>query len=397
MASPRSLRGPARPRTPTLREVLSELAEGALRIAPGRTGAPPWPEHRQRMLVDSVLRGWPIGPLYVVAAGPAPEVVDGAQRLTALLAFVKGAFGVDGLLSPVDPMLRELNGMRYTELGSGLRQAIDDYPLVIIELDGVRPEHVRPMLFRLNGQEWLTPEQRLSIETGGFGEQVRTLVVEAADRGFEPGRIGFSNIGLAYEDVVTRLLVAAEAREVGAAGELEARAKSAEPVADDVSQWTADALSALLRLPSVDGAGIRFSKATLLSWLLLLVQAGQRFGPASAHHVGRLLEWFERQRRRVAAGLELTNPPPVLSNYHDLPYAELLALFNEYAAIDALNTAQILRRDVILWLFLLVCGGLPSPLNEPGPLLSRLYRMLADGAEPDTAIAEAASERWGVW
>ena len=398
MASPRSLRGPARPRTPTLREVLAELAGGALRIDPGRTGAPPWPEHRQRMLVDSVLRGWPIGPVYVVTAGPVPEVVDGAQRLTALLEFVKGAFAVDGLLSPVDPVLRELDGAHYSHLSSGLRQAIDDYPIVIIELDGIPPEHVRPMLFRLNGQEWLTPEQRLSLESGGFGEQVRDLVIQAADRGLEPGRIGFANVGLAYDDVVTRLLTAIEARRVGAAAEeFEARAKSGEPVTDDVVARAGDALAALLRLPSVDGAGIRFSKATLLSWLLLLVQAEQRFGPASAHHVGRLLEWFERQRRRIAAGLKLSGPPPVLPDYPDLPYPELLDLFNECAALDALEAAQILRRDVVLWLFLLACGGLPSASAEPGPRLFRFYAALADGADPDAAVTDAIGDGWGDW
>lgn len=398
MASPRSLRGPAHPRVPTLREVLSELAEGSLRIDPSRTGAPPWPEHQQRMLVDSVLRGWPIGPMYVVTTRRAPEVVDGAQRLTALLEFVKGAFTVDGLLSPVDPVLRELDGVHYNQLSSGLRQAVDDYPILIIELGGIPPEHVRPMLFRLNGQEWLTPEQRLSIEAGGLGEQVRDLVTQAADRGLEPTRIGFANVGLAYDDVVARLLTATEARRVGAASEeFEARAKSGEPVADEVKGSGGEAVAALLRLPSVDGAGIRFSKATLLSWLLLLVQAEQRFGPASAHHVGRLLEWFERQRRRLAAGLRLSDGPPVLPDYSDLPYPELLGLFNECAAMDALEAAQILRRDVILWLFLLACGGLPSASSEPAPRLTRLYAALADGADPDAAVTDTIGEGWGDW
>lgn len=84
------------------------------------------------------------------------------------------------------------------------------------------------------------------------------------------------------------------------------------------------------------------------------------------------------------------------AGYRDLPYAELLALFNEGAAIDALDTAQILRHDVILWLFLLAYGGLLSSSAEPGPRLSRLYRALADGAEPDLAVTKAAGERWGI-
>ncbi|MBO2465048.1 DUF262 domain-containing protein [Actinomadura violacea] len=398
MASPRSLRGPARPRTATLRDVLSELAEGNLRIDSDRMGTPPWPQHRRRMVVDSVLRGWPIGPVYVITTGRIPRVIDGAQRLTALLDFVKGAFAVDGLLSPVDPVLRELDGAHYAQLSTGMRQAVDDYPIVVIELDGIPPEHLRPIFVRLNGVDWLTPEQRLFIEAGGLGEQVRDLVNQAADRGLEPGRIGFSNVGLAYDEVVIRLLAATEARQVSAAAdEFEKRAKTGEPVVDEVKRRAAGSLASLLRLPSVDGAGIRFSKATLLSWLLLLVQADQRFGPASAHHIGRLLEWFERQRRRISAGLKLSDPPPVISEYPALPYPELLNLFNEYAAIDALGATQILHRDVVLWLFLLACGGLPSESVSPGPRLFRLYAALADGADPDTAVTEVVSEGWGAW
>ena len=404
MASPRALRGVAQPRVQTIGELLTELADGKLRVEPDRTGAPEWAEHRKRLLLDSVFRGWPVGPLYALVTAEGPRtVVDGGQRLSALQEFVSGAIDVDGRLAPHDDLLRDIDGKTYAELPTGLRNAFDDYPVVVIEFQGLAPEEVRPALFRLNDANHLSPAQRSVLESGAFGEQIRELTVKAADWGLTHERIGFSNATLAYEDVLSRVIIAGEQRDVKAAGSdygaLTGRLKNGHPAPPDVYEDVATALRSLVTRPEVDEPAIRFSKATLMSWLLLLVRAQRQFGPGAEHYVGYLMEWLEPQRRRLAADLNLSAQAPTRGALMgDLPVVELLSIFNERAAVEALTSGSICVRDAVLWLFLVAVGGAPTPTSPPVPQVLELYDGMRAGADLEASLTAAVrAKEWGHW
>ncbi|WP_173142242.1 DUF262 domain-containing protein [Kibdelosporangium persicum] len=394
----------AQPRVQTVGELLAELADGRLRVERDRTGAPEWPEHRKRLLLDSVLRGWPVGPLYALVTAEGPRtVVDGGQRLRTLQEFVSGALDVDGRLTPTDDLLRDIDGKTYPELPTGLRSAFDDYPVVVIEFQGLAPEEVRPALFRLNDADQLSYTQRSVLESGAFGEQVRELTLKAADWGLTHERIGFSNATLAYEDVLGRVIIAVERRDVKAAGSdstsLTGRLKDGYPTPPDVYEDVSTALRSLITRPEIDEPAIRFSKASLVSWLLLVVRAQRQFGLGVEHYAGYLMEWLEPQRRRLAAGLDLDARPPTRDALiTDLPAVELLSIFNERAAVEAMTGDSTRVRDAILWLFFVAVGGAPTPASPPVPQVLELYDRMREGVDLEASLAAAVrAKEWGRW
>lgn len=410
MASPRALRAAARPTVMTVGEALAELRGGRLRLAadPGGTGE--WPKRRKHLLLDSVLRGWPIGPLHVVQ-GPddVRTVMDGQRRLATLQEFVDGRLDLDGRITPHDPVLRESDGRLYPNLPSGLRGAIDDYPLIVLEIEGMPAAELRSALLRLNDGTGLSETGRKLVESGSFGAQVRDLVLNAVDWGLTEERVSFGNVGLAYDDVISRALVAAEEGSVRTAAadskELADRLQSGHPVSPETQKEVAEALKELLSLPALDLPAVRFVKPTLLSWLLVMIHARRCLGPGSEHHLGHLLEWFEPQRLRLAARLGLDMRPPLRSGMKDLPYEALLSRFNESSAVVAHGPDATMLRDAILWMFLVATGGAPSRRTEPVPAVMRMFEALA---RPDAAALEdddldellwahGSLGSWGEW
>ncbi|WP_027946956.1 DUF262 domain-containing protein [Amycolatopsis taiwanensis] len=403
MATPGALRGVAQPRVQTVGELLAELDDGSLRIELDRTGAAEWSEHRKHLLLDSILRGWPIGPLYaLVAEDGRRTVVDGGRRLGALREFTANELDVDGRLTPHSDSLSDIDSKTYQELPSGLRSAFDDYPVVVIEFNGMAQEDIRPALFRLNDVDRMSAAQRRVVESGKFGEQIRELTSRAADWGLTTERIGFSNVSLFYEDVLGRVIVAVEQRDLGVAGSdsasLTERLRAGHPTPPDVYAAVSDALKSLITRPELAEPAVRFSKATLASWLLLMVFAQRQFGPDVEHYIGYLMDWLEPQRRRLAVGLDLDSEPPFRGEpMADLPAADLLAVFNDRAAVEAMTSESLCIRDAVLWMFLVAVGGVPTLDRPPVSQLLVLRNQIGNSVDLESVAAAVHVVEWGRW
>ncbi|GAA2285049.1 hypothetical protein GCM10010149_33410 [Nonomuraea roseoviolacea subsp. roseoviolacea] len=399
MATSHTQREAVKPQVRTVAQLLLQLSAGDLRLEQGRTGSPDWTLARRRLLVDSVLRGWPIGTVYTLTEAGRSRVIDGGRRLAALRDFVQGQFALDGFVGPADRMLRENDGRLFGQLPVGLQQALHDYQVPVVELRDLPPESVRPALFRLADNDRLTSEQRLLKESGLLGEQVHELVADAALQwGMDGPRLGFSNTALVYDDVVTRALVAAEQSHLAAVEEgFDSRVRAGYPVASGVQEEVMAALRDLLTMPAMDNEGVRFSQATLLSWLLVIIHVRRRFGESAVHYLGAVMEWFEPQRRRLKAGLDLTSPQ-VRPAFRQLPYPKLLSAFNEAAALDARHLESIMIRDIILWLLLVAHGGSPARETTPTPDLLELAHQTSEGADMRSVLNRfVVKTGWGRW
>lgn len=109
-----------------------------------------WTHKAKSYLVDTILRAMPIPPLFMrlridpLQRRAIREVVDGQQRLRAILGYIKGEF----------PILRahnkEFGGMYYTDLPEEIQRIFLGYKLVVHALEEANDADVLEIFARIN-------------------------------------------------------------------------------------------------------------------------------------------------------------------------------------------------------------------------------------------------------
>lgn len=123
-----------------------------------------WPEHAKVSLMETILLGYPIPEIYLAyETSPDGEVkasvVDGQQRLTALLQFINNEYPLDSL---EDKNLRELHdGLLFKQLPADTRQEFFEYRFPIRRLSNITEEFVRSVFARVNRVNMVLTEQEL--------------------------------------------------------------------------------------------------------------------------------------------------------------------------------------------------------------------------------------------
>lgn len=135
-----------------------------------------WDKKRMSLLIDSVLRGYPIPPIFtiktneVIASGkkelPIYDCIDGKQRSTTFKMFLDNEFRLDGLNPFVltDGEEVDLNGLTFEELPEEAQDIIKDYTLVVYYFDDCTDEEVAEMMSRLNNGKVLTGTENARIK-----------------------------------------------------------------------------------------------------------------------------------------------------------------------------------------------------------------------------------------
>jgi hypothetical protein len=170
-----------------VRELVRMVSEGELRTAPAYQRQFRWDTIRESELVESVLLGLPVPPIFVATDKDGTwELVDGLQRVSTLVHFVFSHGAADQVAKP-DPLALEgltklstFEGLRYAELPTPMQLAFNKRPLRVTALSDKSQLDVRFDLFeRLNrGGILLTAQEvRACIFRGSFNE----LLSELAD------------------------------------------------------------------------------------------------------------------------------------------------------------------------------------------------------------------------
>jgi hypothetical protein len=125
-------------------------------------------------LIESILLRIPIPPIYFgrVAAGRL-EVIDGQQRLTTLVKFIRNEFPLQKL-----QRLGSLNGKLFKDLSADQRAKIEDEPIRSIMIDAGENSELRYEVFeRLNRGSMQLNEQELRncVYRGPFNDLLATL------------------------------------------------------------------------------------------------------------------------------------------------------------------------------------------------------------------------------
>jgi hypothetical protein len=175
----------------TVDELVRRVRVGRIEIAPAYQRQFRWNDQRQSRLIESLLLGIPVPPLFMATnveadAGTSWEVVDGLQRLLSLVNFLgddeareiarlsdRPRLKLSGL-----EILRALEDQTASELPADLRSGLEDRPVKVIVLNDKSDLQVRFDLFeRLNtgGIRLTDHEVREAVFMGDFVDLLTEL------------------------------------------------------------------------------------------------------------------------------------------------------------------------------------------------------------------------------
>jgi hypothetical protein len=170
----------------TLKWFVQQNKLGQLEMRPPFQRRPVWTQPQKSLLIDTILRGYPVPEIYVFTApGSAGEdvanVVDGQQRLRACLEFMADKYAINFDLEKLQP-LHDLTdtpwfGLKFSKLEEDERQRIEKYKLIVRDLEGVGDQELRHLFHRLNQSNMVlnAQELRFSIYEGGLLALVEKL------------------------------------------------------------------------------------------------------------------------------------------------------------------------------------------------------------------------------
>lgn len=163
-----------------------------------------WTLPQKRLLIDSLLRDIDIPKLYFRGISAPPrelEVVDGQQRLRAIVEFLDGGFTLPKNAPPIGK--HEVKNRDFKALPMDLQMKLQNAQLDIVVLhSGYSEDDVEEIFLRLqNGSPLNAAEKRRALPGG-----MRTVVLSLAKHKFFKNLAGFSAKRFAYEDAVAKTL-----------------------------------------------------------------------------------------------------------------------------------------------------------------------------------------------
>jgi hypothetical protein len=184
---------PPKPNTQAISWFYGEYKKEALLLSPKYQRNPIWSIGQKCFLIDSILSGCPLPQVFlnikIEGVGTKRktlyEVVDGQQRLRAILEFLADEWPLISTTAksyPVSDAYKPHIGKRYSELNASLQEQIWNYPLSVQELRSWGDTQIRALFRRLNYVVEKLNAQELR-HSQYFGEFV-TAVEKLAEDGF---------------------------------------------------------------------------------------------------------------------------------------------------------------------------------------------------------------------
>lgn len=135
-----------------------------------------WDKKRMSLLIDSVLREYPIPPIFTIKTEEKIKVkgkevsvydcIDGKQRSTTFRMFLNNEFALSGLEPFIlsDGTEIDINGKVFDELDEDMQEAIKSYGLTVYYFDGITEDEIAEMMSRLNNGKVLTGTENARIK-----------------------------------------------------------------------------------------------------------------------------------------------------------------------------------------------------------------------------------------
>ena len=145
---------------------------GELMLSPEFQRRRVWNLRAKSYLIDTIVRGMPIPQVFIrqivhpSARRTVREVVDGQQRLSAIIEFIDGKFTVSAVHNS------EIARMKYDDLPETIQRRILEFPLTVNVLTGNSDADVLEIFSRINAYSiTLNRQERLNAEFSGAFKQ----------------------------------------------------------------------------------------------------------------------------------------------------------------------------------------------------------------------------------
>ena len=346
-----------------LETIISRIKDGTLNLQPDFQRGEVWSVAKQKKLIDSILRGWRIPPIHVVASDDLiDEVLDGQQRLAAIRDFCSGGFSIDGRIEPHNSEIENLDGMYYDELPLKVKRMFLKYEISFITLTEYEPSEPAELFDRLNQPMKLTSAEQRNAYMGETRNQIKDLVKFFEKSGASIETIGFSNSRLAYDEIIAKFCYAIEIktlRQKIVASNINEKYRLNDAFSDNTIDQCYATLSRfvdIIELHYRKSTGkLKFTKATLYSWLVFIKQSPNW----SNNDISYIIHCFETARSyfKVRSRNEIINQSldkemfRIFQNGEPINLEALLNIYNQRASMGSTDALSIIYRDIILYIF----------------------------------------------
>lgn len=124
-----------------------------------------WSKSAKSLLIDSLLRGYPVNPVYTVI-DEKQAVIDGVQRLSTCYDYINDGFALSKDLEPIelDGQMYEITGKKFSKLDDPVKDELMSAQIQVYEITEYTDKEVRDMFSRLNGGKPLNSVQKMTPE-----------------------------------------------------------------------------------------------------------------------------------------------------------------------------------------------------------------------------------------
>ncbi|MFI6955531.1 DUF262 domain-containing protein [Nocardia sp. NPDC050408] len=168
----------------TIEEFREWESSGRLELSPSFQRGQVWRTPAKAFLIDTILRGFPIPPLHIRFTRKGSgvmlrEVIDGQQRLTAVIDYLSDEFALSKPRNPSGD-LPPWAGLRFGQLDPELQQRILDYSFrVEVYKGGISDKIVYEIFARIN--TYSIPLSDQELRNGRFFGEFKQSVYRLAD------------------------------------------------------------------------------------------------------------------------------------------------------------------------------------------------------------------------
>lgn len=123
-----------------------------------------WSNANKALLIDSLLRGYVVPPVYAIVENNVQYVIDGVQRLSTLKGFYNDEFAISKKAEPViiEGTEYDISGLKFSKLDQVVKDELDSSAITVYEITEYTDKDVREMFSRLNSGKPLNTSQKLT-------------------------------------------------------------------------------------------------------------------------------------------------------------------------------------------------------------------------------------------